>query len=125
MICWVRSASVALSSVGSPSASSKLLVWSDCVPPSTAATACSATRTTLLSGCSGCSVMPAVCVWNRNASDFGFFAPKRPCMILPHIRRAARNLATSSSRLLCPLKKNESCAPKRSTERPESTATCT
>ena len=48
MICCVRSASVAASSVGSASASSSELVCSDCVPPSTAASACSAVRTTLL-----------------------------------------------------------------------------
>ena len=39
MICCVRSASRAASSVGSPSASSRPLQCSDCVPPSTAAIA--------------------------------------------------------------------------------------
>ena len=48
MICCVRSASVAASSVGSASASSSELVCSDFVPPSTPASACSAVRTTLL-----------------------------------------------------------------------------
>ena len=48
MICWVRSASVTASRVGSASASSSELVWSDCVPPSTAASACRAVRITLL-----------------------------------------------------------------------------
>ncbi len=33
-ICWVRRARVAASAVGRASASSKPLVWSDCVPPS-------------------------------------------------------------------------------------------
>ena len=51
MICCVRSAIRADSSVGSASASSRPLQCSDCVPPSTAAIACSATRTMLLSGC--------------------------------------------------------------------------
>ena len=40
MICCVRSAMRAASSVGSASASSRPLVCSDCVPPSTAASAC-------------------------------------------------------------------------------------
>ena len=62
MICCVRRAIVALSSVGSASASSLPLQCSDCVPPSTAASACSATRTMLLSGCCAVSVLPAVCV---------------------------------------------------------------
>ena len=39
MICCVRSAMRADSSVGSASASSRPLQWSDCVPPSTAASA--------------------------------------------------------------------------------------
>jgi hypothetical protein len=48
MICCVRSAIITDSSVGSAYVSSSEFVWSDCVPPSTAASACSATRTTLL-----------------------------------------------------------------------------
>ena len=48
MICCVRSAIVAASFVGSASASSSELVCSELVPPSTAASACSAVRTTLL-----------------------------------------------------------------------------
>src|SRR5258708_15399444 len=35
------------------------------VPPSTAAMACKATRTTFTSGCCAVSVEPAVCVWKR------------------------------------------------------------
>ena len=61
MICCVRSASVADSSVGSASASSRPLQCSDCAPPSTAASACTVTRTRLLSGCCAVSVLPAVC----------------------------------------------------------------
>ena len=61
MICCVRSASRADSSVGSDSASSLPLVCSDCAPPSTAASACMETRTTLTSGCCAVSVDPAVC----------------------------------------------------------------
>ena len=48
IICCVRSASVAADSVGSAQASSSEFVCSDCVPPSTAASACIAVRTTLL-----------------------------------------------------------------------------
>jgi hypothetical protein len=48
--------------VGRASASSRLLQCSDCVPPSTAASACRATRTILLSGCCAVSVLPAVWV---------------------------------------------------------------
>ena len=62
MICCVRSARRADSSVGSASASSRPLQCSDCVPPSTAASAWTATRTTLLSGCCAVSVLPAVWV---------------------------------------------------------------
>ena len=48
--------------VGKAIASSYELVWSDCVPPSTAANAWIVTRTTLLSGCWAVSVTPPVCV---------------------------------------------------------------
>ena len=48
MICWVRSAIFTAKSVGSASVSSSELVWSDLVPPSTAASAWMAVRTTLL-----------------------------------------------------------------------------
>ena len=50
-----------LGSVGNASASSSEFVCSDCVPPSTAAIACSAVRTTLLYGCWAVSDTPAVC----------------------------------------------------------------
>ena len=51
MICWVRSAIFAARSVGSASASSNPFVWSDWVPPHTAANPWRATRTMLFSGC--------------------------------------------------------------------------
>ena len=50
---------------GSASVSSIELVCSDCVPPSTAASAWYATRTTLFIGCCAVSVTPAVCEWKR------------------------------------------------------------
>jgi hypothetical protein len=46
-------------------------------------------------------------------------------MMRAHIRRAARNLATSSRRLLWALKKNESCGAKSSTSCPASRAAAT
>ena len=55
MICWVRKASFAASSVGSANTSSRAFVWRDWVPPSTAARASTAVRTTLFMGC--CAVL--------------------------------------------------------------------
>ena len=100
MICWVRRAILAACSVGSPSASSKPLVWRLWVPPSTAASAWRVTRTMLFSGCWAVSVDPPVWVWKRSSFDRSSLAPKRSVMIRAHIRRAARYLATSSKRLL-------------------------
>src|SRR3990170_7137520 len=79
------------SSVGSESASSRELVCRDCVPPSTAASAWTVTRTTLLSGCWAVSDDPAVWVWNRSIQERGSFARNRSLMILAHRRLAARN----------------------------------
>ena len=64
--CWVRSAISAAFSLGSASTSSSALVCSELVPPSTAASASIAVRTTLLSGCCAVSETPAVWVWNRS-----------------------------------------------------------
>src|SRR3989442_1495578 len=96
-ICWVRSASVALCAVGSANASSYALVCSDCVPPSTAASAWIATRTTLFCGCCAVRVEPPVWVWNRSRQAA---SPAPNCSFIrrAHSRRAARNLATSSNR---------------------------
>ncbi len=118
MICWVRSAMRADSSVGSPSASSRELVCSDCVPPSTAASAWIVTRTMLLSGCCAVSIEPAVWVWKRSIMERGSFALKRSFMMRAQRRRAARNLATSSRRSLWALKKKESRPAKASTSSP-------
>src|SRR5262249_4954915 len=67
--CWVRSARRTASSVGSSSASSNEFVWSDCVPPSTAASASIAVRTMFTSGCCAVSETPAVCAWKRIRHD--------------------------------------------------------
>ena len=107
MICCVRSASVAASAVGSASASSSELVCSELVPPSTAASACSAVRTTLLYGCCAVSDTPAVWVWKRSFHERSSFAPKRSRITSAQSLRAARNLAISSKKSLCELKKNE------------------
>ena len=53
---------MAASRVGSDSASSSELVCRELVPPSTAASAWIAVRTTLLWGCCAVSDTPAVCV---------------------------------------------------------------
>ena len=124
-ICCVRSATRTACSVGRPSASSFEFVCSDWQPPSTAASACTVTRTTLFSGCCAVSMLPAVCAWKRSVSARGSRAPNRSRMMRAQSRRAARNFATSSSRLLCALKKNDSCGANASTASPASTAACT
>ena len=125
MTCCVRSASRADSSVGRASASSDALVWSDCVPPRTAESACSATRTTLTSGCCAVSVEPAVCVWKRRRQERGSFAPKRSRAISAQSERAARNFATSSKKFEWALKKNDSRGAKSSIARPRASAAST
>src|SRR5205823_4746495 len=120
-ICWVRSASVALCSVGSASASSYALVWSDCVPPSTAASAWIATRTTLFLGCCAVRVDPPVCVWKRRRHAASP-AWKRSFMSRAHSLRAARNLATSSNRSVNDAKKNETRGASWFTSSPDATA---
>ena len=81
MICCVRSAIFIASSEGIAKASSMPLVCSDCAPPSTAESAWSAVRTTLISGCGLVSVAAAVWQWKRSRIDSGFVAPKRSFMI--------------------------------------------
>ena len=125
MICWVRSASVAAAAVGSARASSSEFVWSELVPPITAASACNAVRTTLLYGCCAVSDTPAVCVWNRSFHDRSCRAWNRSRMTSAQSLRAARNLAISSKKSLCELKKNESRGAKSSTSSPASMPYCT
>ncbi len=98
---------------------------SDWVPPSTADSAWSATRTTLTSGCWAVSVEPAVCVWNRSLSDFGSFAPKRSRAISAQSERAARNLAASSKKFEWALKKKERRGAKSSIASPRASAAST
>ena len=119
--CWVRSASLADSDVGRASASSYALVCSDWVPPSTAPSAWTATRTTFTSGCCAVSSEPPVWVWKRSLHAASP-APKRSFMSVAQSRRAARNFATSSNRSLKPAKKKDSRGAKSSTSSPASTA---
>ena len=98
---------------------------SDWQPPAVAAKACSATRTTLLSGPWAVSVEPPVWAWKRRASERSSRAPKRSRMSVAQIRRAARNFATSAKTSLWALKKNESRGAKTSTSRPAATAAST
>ena len=123
--CWVRRAIFAACSVGSARASSNEFVCSDCVPPSTAASASSAVRTMLFRGCWAVSVAPPVCVWNRSIRLLGSFAPNRSAMTLPHIRRAARNFAISSKKFMWHAKKNETRGANASTSSPASIAAWT
>ena len=122
MICCVRSACSAASDEGSAQASSLLLVCSDWHPPSTAASACSDTRTTLLSGCCAVSDWPDVCAWKRSLCERLSVAPKVSRISWAQMRLAARNLPISSKKLLCTLKKKLSLGANSSTLNPRSCA---
>jgi hypothetical protein len=95
------------------------------VPPSTAASAWSVVRTTLLSMDCAVSDEPAVWVWKRHIIDLGFRAPKRSFMIRAHMRRAARNLATSSNSSDQAAKKKDRRGANSSTSRPRARAAST
>ena len=75
-------------------------------------------RTTLLSIDWAVRLEPAVWTWKRHTIERGFVAPKRSRMIVAHIRRAARNLATSSNSSDQAAKKNDRRPAKSSTSRP-------
>ena len=79
----------------------------------------------LFSGCWAVRVDPPVWVWKRRSLERSSLAPKRSVMILAHIRRAARNLATSSKRLLWAFQKNDSRGAKASTSSPAANAAST
>lgn len=118
----MRRARRALLSVGSAMASSKELVCRDCVPPRTAPRPCTATRTRFTSGCWAVSCTPAVWVWKRSISDLGFLAPNSSFITRAQIRRAARNLATSSRIVVRATKKKDRRGAKSSTSMPAATA---
>jgi len=125
IICWVRKATLTASSDGRASASSKELVCSDCVPPSTAANDWNATRMTLLIGCVAVSVHPDVWMCILIHCDRGFLVLNRCFMILAHSLRAALNLAISSRKLLWAAKKKDSLGANWSTFSPRSSADST
>ena len=81
MICWVRRARRAASSVGSAERLVARVGVQRLVPPSTAASAWSVTRTMLLSGCCAVSIEPAVWAWKRSIIERGSFALKRSFMM--------------------------------------------
>ena len=93
---------------------------SDCVPPSTAASAWIVVRTTLFSGCCAISDTPAVCACVRSSHERGFLRLKRSRMMRAQMRRAARNFAISSKKSLCTSKKNDSRGANASTSSPAS-----
>ncbi len=95
------------------------------MPPQTAASAWSATRTTLLAGCWAVRVEPAVWVWKRSQSERGSSGAKRSATSSAQSRRAARNFATSSRKLLWALKKKERRGAKSSIASPRESAAST
>ena len=104
-------------SVGRAIASSKLLVWSDWVPPSTAAIASIVVRTTLFHGSCSVSDTPDVWQWVRSISDLGFVAPNW-LMIRCQSLRAARSLATSMKKFIPIPKKKDRRGANASTSSP-------
>ena len=64
-------------------------------------------------------------MWKRSIMDLGCCAPNRSRMTRAHIRRAARNLATSSRNVVRETKKNARRGAKSSTCCPLSIAACT
>ena len=101
------------------------LVWSDCVPPRTAASAWTVVRTTFSSGCCAVHEQPAVCVWKRSQRERSRFAPNSSRITRSQTRRAARNFAISSKKSLWELKKNESRGANSSTSSPRAVASAT
>ncbi len=92
---------------GRASASSKELVWSDWVPPSTPASASMVVRTMLLCGSCSVSDTPEVWQWVRSASELGDVAPNLSRISVAHRKRAARSFAISMKKFMPRQKKNE------------------
>ncbi len=80
------------------------------------------TRTRLTSGCWAVSWTPAVWVWKRSMCDLGFFAPNWTFMVWAQMRRAARNLATSSRIVVRATKKKDRRGAKSSMSMPAAMA---
>ena len=77
------------------------------------------------SGCWAWSVTPPVWVWKRIICECALSEPKRSRTISAHIRRTARNFATSWKTLLWQLKKKASRGANWSISRPRSSAAST
>ena len=104
-------------SLGSAMASSRALVCSDCVCPSTAASASTQVRVTLSKASCAVRLHPDVCEWVRNAIDLGFFGAKSRTSVA-HSTRAARSLAISMKWFMPIAQKNDRRGAKPSTSRP-------
>ena len=76
----------------------------------------------LTSGCWAWRVTPPVWVWKRIICERSDSEPKRSRTIFAHIRRTARNLATSWKTLLWQLKKNARRGANSSISRPRASA---
>ena len=98
---------------------------SDCVPPSTPASASIAVRVMLLSGCCAVSDTPAVCTCVRINHERGSRAPNVSLSSRAQIRRAARYFAISSKKSMCALKKKLNLGANSSTSSPRVTACST
>ncbi len=114
---WVLRAIRALKSVGSPSASSRALVWSDWVWPWVAAMASTQVRITLLNTSWAVSDQPDVWQCVRRESDLSL-AGSNCFTSFAHRRRAARILATSVKKFMPMAQKNDSRGAKASTPAP-------
>jgi hypothetical protein len=84
------------------------LQCSDCVPPSTAASACSATADDVVVGLLRGQRAAARLRVEAQLLRARLVASNRSRMMRAHSRRAARNFAISSRKSLCALKKNDS-----------------
>ena len=107
--------------VGSASASSNELVCSDCVPPSTAASASIVVRTMLLCGPCAVRLTPEVWQWVRSARLALFFGPNGS-ISCAHNSRAARSLAISMKKFMPMPKKNDSRGANSSMSSPRDSA---
>jgi len=108
-------------SVGSASASSSALVCRLCVPPSTAASASTVVRMTLLYGSCSCRLTPEVWQCVRSTLLRSSFAPSAS-IVRHHSTRAARSLATSMKKFMPMPKKNDSRGAKASMSSPAAIA---
>ena len=119
----MRSASRAAFSVGSAIASSKELVCSDWVPPSTAAERLHGDPDQVDLGLlRGELHAGGLGVEAQHLRLAGSCAPNSSRITCAQIRRAARNFATSSSSVVRATKKNDSRGAKSSTSRPAASA---